>query len=109
MSHCCQGQELVRAYVPPGRWYNYYGVSGQLSAQVSTILNTRNPMTSICDSRGIMYNVQLMYESIFQGLEVEAPGSWHDLPTPMDSINLHIRGGHIIPWQEPANTTVFRY
>ena len=29
--------------------------------------------------------------------------------TPLDKINLHVRGGYVIPWQEPANTTVYRY
>nr|XP_056706356.1 sucrase-isomaltase, intestinal [Euleptes europaea] len=27
------------------------------------------------------------------------------LPAPLEHINLHIRGGHIIPWQEPNTTT----
>ncbi|XP_072180126.1 sucrase-isomaltase, intestinal-like [Diadema setosum] len=29
------------------------------------------------------------------------------LYTPMEKINVHVRGGHIIPRQEPANTTVY--
>ncbi|XP_051482229.1 sucrase-isomaltase, intestinal [Apus apus] len=29
------------------------------------------------------------------------------LPTPLDHINLHIRGGHILAWQTPANTTYY--
>uniref|UniRef100_A0A8C2U6M7 alpha-glucosidase n=1 Tax=Coturnix japonica TaxID=93934 RepID=A0A8C2U6M7_COTJA len=29
------------------------------------------------------------------------------LPAPLEHINLHIRGGYILAWQEPANTTYF--
>ncbi|KAF3698143.1 Maltase-glucoamylase, intestinal Maltase [Channa argus] len=30
-----------------------------------------------------------------------------NMPTPMDHINLHIRGGYILPWQKPENTTAY--
>eukprot|EP00075_Anas_platyrhynchos_P031081 XP_027320334.1 sucrase-isomaltase, intestinal [Anas platyrhynchos] len=29
------------------------------------------------------------------------------LPAPLDHINLHIRGGYILAWQQPANTTFY--
>ena len=32
-------------------------------------------------------------------------GSWHKLDAPLDKINLHVRGGHILPWQQPSTTT----
>jgi len=31
------------------------------------------------------------------------------LDAPLDHIPVHVRGGHIIPTQEPANNTAFRY
>ncbi|XP_045351894.1 probable maltase-glucoamylase 2 isoform X1 [Leopardus geoffroyi] len=32
-------------------------------------------------------------------------GDWKTLEAPLDHINLHIRGGYILPWQEPAMNT----
>ncbi|GAB1290723.1 Maltase-glucoamylase 2, pseudogene [Apodemus speciosus] len=32
-------------------------------------------------------------------------GEWKTLPAPLDHINLHIRGGYILPWQEPGMNT----
>lgn len=39
------------------------------------------------------------------GAEVKARGAWVNLPAPLEYINLHVRGGYIIPWQETANNT----
>ncbi|XP_048193679.1 probable maltase-glucoamylase 2 [Perognathus longimembris pacificus] len=35
----------------------------------------------------------------------ESTGEWEKLRAPLDHINLHVRGGHILPWQEPAMNT----
>ncbi|XP_021568327.1 putative maltase-glucoamylase-like protein FLJ16351 [Carlito syrichta] len=34
-------------------------------------------------------------------------GEWKRLEAPLDHINLHVRGGYILPWQEPAMNTHF--
>ncbi|EHB16913.1 Maltase-glucoamylase, intestinal [Heterocephalus glaber] len=37
----------------------------------------------------------------------ESTGVWEILKAPLDHINLHVRGGYILPWQEPAINTHF--
>ncbi|XDA75973.1 hypothetical protein R6Z07F_006139 [Ovis aries] len=35
----------------------------------------------------------------------ESTGEWKVLEAPLDHINVHVRGGYILPWQEPAMNT----
>ncbi|KAH9514809.1 hypothetical protein Btru_023695 [Bulinus truncatus] len=39
------------------------------------------------------------------GERIHSEGQHVILPTPLEKFNLHIRGGHIVPWQTPAVTT----
>ncbi|XP_075058176.1 sucrase-isomaltase, intestinal [Mixophyes fleayi] len=41
------------------------------------------------------------------GHVVTERGKWMNLAAPLEFINLHVRGGHIIPWQESANNTFY--
>ena len=43
-----------------------------------------------------------------QGKEVSSRKEYVSVDAPLDHIPLHIRGGYILPIQEPANNTVFR-
>lgn len=45
----------------------------------------------------------------FQGKEMSSRKSHLTLDAPLDHIPLHVRGGHIIPTQEPAINTALRY
>ncbi|KAG8523333.1 putative maltase-glucoamylase 2, partial [Galemys pyrenaicus] len=36
---------------------------------------------------------------------IESRGEWKNLSAPLDHINLHVRGGYILPWQEPGLNT----
>lgn len=41
----------------------------------------------------------------YKGVDINATGEWKTLEAPLEYINLHIRGGYILPWQEPAMNT----
>lgn len=40
--------------------------------------------------------------------DIKARGEWKSLSAPLEHINLHVRGGYILPWQEPALNTELR-
>ncbi|CAO2603307.1 Probable maltase-glucoamylase 2 [Lemmus lemmus] len=37
----------------------------------------------------------------------DSTGDWKTLAAPLDHINIHVRGGYILPWQEPAMNTYY--
>ncbi|XP_074859780.1 sucrase-isomaltase, intestinal isoform X2 [Carettochelys insculpta] len=41
----------------------------------------------------------------YTGTDLGVRGEFHTLKAPLEHINLHIRGGYIIPWQEPGLNT----
>lgn len=50
----------------------------------------------------------LSLPSARQGVDINARGEWKVLPAPLEHINLHVRGGYILPLQEPALNTNLR-
>lgn len=46
-----------------------------------------------------------VWYDLVTGAGIESKGEWFDLPAPLDTIYTHIRGGYIIPAQEPGMTT----
>ncbi|KAM4874063.1 maltase-glucoamylase [Thomomys bottae] len=51
------------------------------------------------------YFPRACWYDFYTGAQINASGQWKVLPAPLDHINLHVRGGHILPWQEPALNT----
>lgn len=44
----------------------------------------------------------------FQGQDIGVRGQHYVFNAPLYTINLHVRGGHILPCQEPAKNTFHR-
>ncbi|ELT99256.1 hypothetical protein CAPTEDRAFT_104324, partial [Capitella teleta] len=59
--------------------------------------NTTSIRAYIPDSRWFSY---------YDGKEVDVRANFTQLEAPLDFIPLHVRGGHVLPTQRPANTTV---
>ena len=56
------------------------------------------------------YDSDSDYDYSLKGVEVpiSSRGKTVQLDAPLDHINLHVRGGFVLPTQEPANNTVYR-
>lgn len=46
--------------------------------------------------------------SHFQGQDIGVRGKFNEFEAPLYKINLHVRGGHILPCQEPGLNTFYR-
>uniref|UniRef100_A0A8B9EHP6 Lysosomal alpha-glucosidase n=1 Tax=Anser cygnoides TaxID=8845 RepID=A0A8B9EHP6_ANSCY len=73
------GQTKVSGYFPAGTWYSLVGVGAAtgLPGAATPFLRPIPP----------------------------GKGQWILLPAPLDTINVHVRAGHILPLQEPAFST----
>uniref|UniRef100_A0A7N6BS47 alpha-glucosidase n=1 Tax=Anabas testudineus TaxID=64144 RepID=A0A7N6BS47_ANATE len=47
------------------------------------------------------------YYCFHQAKDIGVRKQMLNMPTPIDHINLHVRGGYILPWQKPENTTAY--
>lgn len=61
-----------------------------------------------CSGQNVSFPSSSPLSFIPQGANTNARGVWKDLAAPLDHINLHVRGGYILPWQEPALNTHLR-
>ncbi|XP_077022277.1 lysosomal alpha-glucosidase [Tamandua tetradactyla] len=75
------GQTEVTGYFPPDTWYDLQAVRVEALGSLPPLPPTAR-------------------ESI-----IRSQGQWVTLPAPLDTINLHLRAGHIIPLQGPGLTT----
>ncbi|XP_038174418.1 maltase-glucoamylase, intestinal isoform X2 [Arvicola amphibius] len=56
--------------------------------------------------RGVSaYFPTALWYDYYTGEAINSTGEWRTLPAPLEHINLHIRGGYILPWQQPALNT----
>eukprot|EP00057_Strongylocentrotus_purpuratus_P033809 XP_792875.4 PREDICTED: sucrase-isomaltase, intestinal [Strongylocentrotus purpuratus] len=77
---------IVEAYFPDARWYDYYDQTFIVEAYFP-------------DARWYDY---------YDGTEMtEQRGKLAQLEAPMEHLNLHVRGGYVLPIQQPSNTTVY--
>jgi len=67
-----------------------------------------SPVLRVGETTVRAYFPDARWFSYYDGREIQAPrGSFVVLSAPLDTIPLHIQGGHILPTQQPANSTMW--
>ncbi|KAM5149367.1 lysosomal alpha-glucosidase isoform 1-T3 [Callospermophilus lateralis] len=75
------GKDQVTGYFPSGTWYDLQLVPIEVLGGLSPL-----PAAPPCPA-------------------IHSEGQWVTLPAPLDTINVHLRAGYIVPMQGPALTT----
>ncbi|KAJ6658510.1 hypothetical protein lerEdw1_020065 [Lerista edwardsae] len=84
------GKMKVSGYFPSGTWYNLVAVSIAICP------------SSGSDAASVILSAELQWA---EGSIIRSKGQWILLAAPLDTINVHVRAGYILPLQEPALTT----
>lgn len=81
---------------------NTYGIDKQFlwgeALMISPVLTQDTTEVDIYFPNGVWYD-------FYTGAKVDKTGTTITVPAPLDTINLHVRGGYIIPMQFPGLTT----
>lgn len=120
------GQTKVSGYFPAGTWYSLAGVSAPAALQRRLCCGTACTFLRVCTfSLGLCgscaspafagghlralalgwpphYVAPRACSSLFvpvQDSTIHSKGQWILLPAPLDTINVHVRAGHILPLQ----------
>ncbi|NWU48360.1 LYAG glucosidase, partial [Dromas ardeola] len=96
------GMTKVSGYFPAGTWYSLAGV-GAPPPHCGALGWLRGGFAAgPCISAAPRH----WYQPPRADSTIHSKGQWILLPAPLDTINVHVRAGHILPLQEPAFSTV---
>lgn len=108
------GQTKVSGYFPAGTWYSLTGVGAPaLPWHLVPVPASHQPPGAVCGSRaspafagghlralalGTLCQLSPPFVPV-QDSTIHSKGQWILLPAPLDTINVHVRAGHILPLQ----------